>query len=362
MKRILYFGMSNNLGGIENFVINYYRKIDKSKFKIDFVKTQDKICFEKEIVDNGSKIYHITPRRKNFIKYYIELYKLLKKHKEYKIIHVHLNTLSSIEPCIIGKMTGKKVIAHSHSTWNGHKFITKVLNKINSILINKVSDKRLACSKLAGEYMFKKGEFYIIKNAIDAKKFIYNQEIRKKIREEININKEFLIGMVGRLEYVKNHIFVLNVLKELLKEENNIKLIIVGDGSLKNKLYNYCKQQDIDSKVIFTGERNDVDEILQGLDLFVMPSELEGLGIVAIEAQAAGLKTLVSEAIPQEAYITDLIESISIKNTTKWKNRILQLYKTLNIDKRRNTFEEIKNSGYDIESEVTKLQKIYEDL
>lgn len=360
MKRILYFGMSNNLGGIESFIINYYRKIDKSKFKIDFVKTQDKICFEKEIIDSGSKIYQIEPRRKNFIKYYVELYQLLKKHKEYKIIHVHLNTLSSIEPCIIGKMTGKKVVVHSHNAWSGKKLITKVLTNVNRCLINKVSDEQLACSEIAGKYMFKNKKFCIIKNAIDAKKFIYNFEVRKKIRKEFNISNEFLIGIVGRLEAQKNHIFILKVLKEVLKNEENIKLIIIGNGSLREKLFDYCKQQKIDSKVIFAGERNDVNEILQALDLFVMPSKFEGLGIVAIEAQAAGLKTLVSEAIPKEAYVTELIESISIENPIEWKNKIIQCYKTQT--ERRNTLKEIEDSGYDIDNEVTKLEKIYDNL
>ncbi len=360
MKKILCFGMSNNLGGIENFIINYYRKLNKKEFQMDFVKTQNNICFEEEIISNGSQIYKITSRSKNPLKYCIELYQLLKKHKEYDIVHVNLNTLSSIEACIFGKMLGKKVIAHSHNVWKGKGKITKILIKINSLIIQKCTDIRLACSTAAGKYMFKKNKFEVIKNAIDASKFAYEPQIRKKVRNELDINGEHVIGIVGRIENQKNHLFLLKVFKKLLEKEKELKLLIVGDGKLKSNLIRYAEENQFLDKIIFTGARKDVNRLLQAMDIFALPSIYEGLGIVLIEAQASGLECIVSEFIQPEVYITDLVKNATISDENAWINLIIE---SLNGERnRKSQEEEIKKAGYDINTEIVRLENIYRSL
>ena len=358
MIKVLYILHSMNMGGIQTFLMNIYRNIDRDKVQFDFLLNVDKNIFSNEIKELGGNIYIISSRGKSYRKYKKNLNEFFKNHAyAYDAIHMHVSSLTNILPLKMAKKYNiKNRYIHAHNTYQ-RGFFHNMLNLINKNVITNYATQLFACSIEAGKYCFGNNKCKIIKNGIDAKKFIYNFETRNRIRKEFNIEDEFFIGIVGRLELQKNHMFILEVLKYVLRENENVKLIIVGNGSLKNKLYDYCKQNKMEKKVIFAGIRNDVDKIFQGIDLFVMPSKFEGLGIVAIEAQAAGVKTLVSEAIPEEAYITDLIEKISLSTPDKWKNRILEISK--NPIKRRNMQKEIEKSGYDIKTEAKNLEKIY---
>lgn len=361
--RVLHYGMSTNLGGIETFIMNIYRKIDRSKIQFDFLTFCDDIVFVDEIKKLGGRIYRLTSRKKNFIKNYIEIKKFFKEHDEYSIIHYHLNTCSYILPLkIISKNPKYRIIAHSHNEWKGNKKITKFFHILNKPEILQVSNYRFACSEMAGEYMFGNNvkydaNFKIIPNAIDAKKFMYNSEVRKVKRQELGIKNEFVIGHIGKFTYQKHHEFLVDIFNEVYKRNNETRLILVGDGELKSQIYTKIKRLELENVVKILGIRNDVNELMNAFDIFLLPSYFEGIPIVALEAQASGLRTIVSDVVSREIKITDLVEFISLQNDAEhWAEKVL---KYQNRYKRKNMLEVISNANYDISNNVRWLENFY---
>ena len=351
--------MDEHLGGIEAFVLNSYTEIHGKDIHIDFLKITNKIYYEEVFISHNSKVHQITSRRKNPLKFYFELYKLLKNEK-YDIIHHHLNSCSSIEPIILGKILGIKTIAHSHNEFKGNKFITKLLHKFNTNLLKNISDFNLACSKIAGQSMFKNKKFEVIKNGIKTVDYNFNENIRTNYRKELNLEDKFVIGHVGSFKYQKNHEFLLEVFKRITEDNNFAHLLLIGDGEKKIEIIKAIEMLQLQDKVTLLGVRNDVNQIMQAMDVFTFPSRYEGLGIVVIEAQAAGLKTIVSEAIPSEAIITDLVEVINLKDSIKkWSNNIIKY----SVGYSRKGMEvSIQNAGYDTKESNNKLRKIYLEL
>lgn len=359
-SKILYFGMSGNLGGIESFIINFWRKFNKDRIQIDFIKTEKNICFENELLSNGSEIFTTLPRNKNLFKYLYSLYTFFKMHPEYKIMHLHQNTCSSIEPALLAKLYGKKVIFHSHSEWKGKKRVTKFLHLINRPILNFIADERLACSEAAGKWMYSNHDFKVIKNAIDVKSYTYDEEKRIEIRKKFNIENKFVMGNIGRFSYVKNHEFLIDIFNYVHKKNPETILMLVGDGELRQVLEKKVEILKLSEVVIFTGVSDNVKDLLQAMDVFVFPSLFEGLGIVTIEAQAAGLPCIVADTIPLEANITNLMKRISLnEDVSFWGSKIISSYEN---NVRKNTYDEIKSAGYDIESVVIELEKIYIDI
>ncbi|MGE7862772.1 glycosyltransferase family 1 protein [Bacillus mobilis] len=357
MLKVLYVGMSSDLGGIEAFVMNYYRNIDRNKIQIDFLKFEEHICFEEEIVSGGGNVYQLPPR-KSGLKYYYSLFKFFKAHTDYSYVHIHLNTCSSIAPVVIAKLFGAKIIAHSHNEWKGNSKITKFLHYINKPILSKISNYKFACSNVAGKWLFKESDEYIIvKNSIGAESYIYNMKVRKEKRKELDVCGDFVLGHIGRFTYQKNHEFLLEVFKAIYDKNKDVKLLLVGTGELREGLEKRVLSMGLENNVIFTGIRADISELLQAMDVFVFPSHFEGLGIVVVEAQAAGLQCIVSDSIPKEAFVTELIKEVSLKqNKDIWATEILKLN---NRYERTNTYEEISEAGYDIKSSALWLEKFY---
>jgi glycosyltransferase involved in cell wall biosynthesis len=357
--RILYCGLDQNLGGIESFVVNMYRLIDKEKFQIDFLKITDSIYYEEEFLENGSIVYKIPSRRSNPLRFFYSLYKFLKDHKEYTIIHHHLNSCSSIEPIVFGKLLRRKTIAHSHNVYKGNKVISRLLNSFNKQFLYLFSDLNIACSYAAGVSMFKNKKFSIINNGIDAQKYEYDSQLRDQYRKKLSLTNKMVVGHIGSFKYQKNHEFLIDIFYEIKSLCSNSELLLVGDGEKKKEIKEKVERLNIADSVIFLGIRHDVASILQAMDVFVFPSRYEGLGIVAIEAQAAGLYSLVSNAVPKEAFVTNLIESVpSSENAKDWAVRVLNQKDTI----RCSTLKEIKESGYDSYTSARMLERIYLDL
>lgn len=363
MKKILCFGMSNNMGGIESFIINYYRKLDKSIVKHDFVICSEHICFEEEIERNGNGIWRIPSRKTNPIKFYFTWIKLLKQHPEYNIIHFHLNSCSSIELLIISKLMGRKVIVHSHSVYQGKSKITRFLDSVNKRVLPFCGDIFLACSKPAGDFMFRKNKYQIVPNGIDVKKFAYNPQIREQYRKEMKLSDKLVIGNIGRLRYEKNQIFLLEIMQEILKQRQDIILLIVGDGELRKMLEQKTHEMGLEKNVRFLGMQKEINILLQVMDLFLFPSLFEGLGIALIEAQAAGLKCFSSKnKVPKEVNVTNTIEFISLEEDNKeWAKNILSKWNDLNLN-RYQMNQKVIDSGYSAENTVKQLEKIYLSL
>ena len=300
MIRVLHVVGGMQQGGTENFIMNIYRNIDRNKIQFDFLVNR-KGVFEEEIKNLGGRVYYI-PALQNVgqIRYKKKLDEFFKNHKEYKIIHSHLNQVSGLILERAKKANIPIRIAHSHSNrfWYSNNLI-KLYKMYLKTKIEKSANYKFACSVDAGKFMFgKNSEFKVINNFIDAKKYIYNEEIRKKVRKQLNIDENiFVIGYVGRFEVAKNPIFALKVFKEFLKLNPNSKFLMIGKGSLKNEVISYIEENNIKDNVIMLEDRNDINELMQAMDYFILSSIYEGLGIVLIEAQAAGLKCIAAKDV-----------------------------------------------------------------
>lgn len=362
--RILHLVTAMNRGGLETMIMNYYREIDRSKVQFDFlVHSPEPGAFDEEIRALGGRIFTV-PRLKiqNIIRYWVALNKFLSEHKEYKILHSHLNAMSGI-PLVVAK--GKRVpvrIAHSHSTRIQNARRATLLNKLKKITPLVATDL-LACSADAGRFMFGESDFAVVRNAIDPDKFKFNVETREDVRAELGIQKgDVLIGNVGNLRALKNHIFLLKIFKDLVKELPEARLAIVGkDAGELDRLQEFVMENNLECKVIFTGARPDVHRILQALDVFVMPSIYEGLPVVSIEAQATGLPCLFSSTVTNELALSSECDFLGLEDPIeKWTNAIIEKSEgRLKIQERINASELLESGGYDVQVEAPKLQSFY---
>lgn len=354
-------------GGQESFIMNMYRNINKNKIQFDFftpyycnnLKMKEKIeRFGGNVFAQGKKFE--TKRRKRF---FIKELKKFLKNNNYEMVHIHSGSVFALAyGAQIAKKYGvKKIIVHSHCTGiNSFKY--RLIKRLSESMFLKNATDYLACSKEAAVWKFPKkiineNQYVVIKNGIELEKFVYNQATREEYRKELKIKKEELvIGHIGRFEIQKNHDYLVEVFEELNKREDAIKLLLVGTGSLKKDIINKIKEKNLQDKVILLENRDDVYNILQAIDIFVFPSLFEGLGIVAIEAQAAGLQTICSENVPEEANVTTLFHKIEISNgKEKWADEILK-YKTY---ERKDIIEEIRTNGYDAKKSAKVLEEIY---
>lgn len=360
--RVLHVLGGLNRGGAETMIMNVYRKIDRSKIQFDFIiHTSDKCDYNDEIKALGGRIYSL-PRYtgKNHFLYKKAWNSFYKQHPEYKIVHGHVRSTAVIY-LRIAKKYDIITIAHSHSTSSGTGFSARVKN-IMQYPIRDIADYFFACSFPAGEWLFgketcKKENFFIYKNAIDLKKFIFDKEKRIEKRKELKIEDKYVIGHIGRFNVSKNHGFLIDIFKKVHDKNDKAILLLIGEGELRPDIEKKVADLKMTSCVIFAESRSDIPEILNAIDVFLFPSLFEGLGIVAIEAQASGLQCIVADTIPKEAYVTDLIESIDLKASVNfWADKILE-YSSGYV--RRNTYEEICQRGYDIVKATQWLERFY---
>ena len=367
MVKVLQIGMTKNWGGLETYLLQQFDNIDINKIEYDFVNItgEYKIVEEEKIINSGSLIYNICSRHKNPLKHYWQWIQLLKKiSKNYKAIVLNSNSLAYVFPLFIAKIYGIPVrIIHSHNAGyeNEPGILRKILVAFNKILLNFSATDYWACSQKAGEWMFGKNrKFTIIHNAIDSKNYKFDSEKRDNLRKSLNIENKFVVGHVGRFAYQKNHEFLINVFYELQKIEPASVLMLVGssvnDDEFLIKAKEQVKNLNIENKVLFLGMRNDVPDLMQAMDCFVFPSHFEGLPLVAIEAQCIGLKSYLSDVITNEVKITDLVDFISLKEAPKhWAKQILSNRNYI----RKDMTDEIKKAGYDIKTEIKKIEKFY---
>lgn len=362
--RVLYILPALNFcGGIENYAMNYYRRIDKNKVQIDFIThTNLELSFKNEIECLGGKVYQ-------FPVFSIKNFKLIQKkineffifHKnEYSIIHCHMANAAYFYFRIAKKYGINIRILHSHQPSAADKITHKIRNYPLLYLGNKLATHRVACTELAGKFLFKNKSFITIRNAIDVNRFSFSFSKRVKLRKKLKLEDKFVIGHVGRFCAQKNQKFLLEIFKELLMKNKNVYLILIGDGEDKQKIKDYIQNLDLTNRVKIIPPCENVNDYYQIFDAFVFPSLYEGLGIVLIEAQCTGLMVYTSsENIPKDVKVTNNLQFISLKKSANiWANNIL---KNINYI-RKNHYEEIKKSGYDIDNEVKILENFYLNL
>lgn len=354
--RVLQIGMHDKIGGIETFLMTYYRNIDRKILQFDFINMYDKLCFQEEIEKMGGKVYQITNVKKNPYKYYVELRNIIKKNN-YKIVHINMLSMANILPIIAAYKEGvKHIILHSHNTGTPKGILRKILDKINKKMAIKYATDYFACSKLAGDWLYgKKNQFEVINNAIEIEKFKYNDITRKKIREELEIGKNIVIGHVGRFCEQKNHKFLIEVFNELVKIKPNYKLLLIGEGKLKQKIVEQIKKLGIEEKVVILPPKRDIQDYYQAMDIFTLPSKFEGLGIVLVEAQANGLQCICSDVVPNEVKVINTLQRIPLKKD-EWLKALVNAKNRVN----NNTVSKnLKMKNYDITIEAKKLMNRY---
>lgn len=354
--RVLHVVTYMGRGGLETMLMNYYRHIDRSKVQFDFLVHRDfEADYDKEIVSLGGKIYHFPRLVPWSRKYRKKLKKFFEEHSEYKIVHVHQDCLSSVAlQC--AKECGVPVrIAHSH-TINQEKNIKYLMKLYYMKKITKYATDYFACSIEAGDWMFGGHSYHILRNAIDISAYSYSADKAFRIRKQLHLKNNFVIGHIGRFDLQKNQGFLIEVFNEFLKLEPYARLLLVGDGKKRKTIEKKVKTLGLEDKVIFTGVRSDVVDLLQAIDVFVFPSKCEGLGIAAVEAQAAGIPCILSEKVPEECKITTNTEFLSLEDTPIiWAKHILAYKNVPHMD----THEEICKAGYDIKKNAARLQAFY---
>lgn len=342
--------------------MNIYRNIDRSEVQFDFLTHgKGENYFEEEIKNLGGKIYRV-PFIKDYKKYRKQIGEILRENQEkYKTIHIHATyAMSYFDAKLAKKHNISNIIVHSHSA-NTNVKRRKIVQNILKNKIANVANYQLACSKEAAQWMFSKeeidkGQYKIIKNGIYVENYRFEAKIREEIRKELQIQNDFVIGHVGRLSAAKNHRFLLEIFREIANKEKNVKLLLVGDGELKEQIKQKAKELGILKKVIFAGNSEKVEQLLQAMDVFVFPSLFEGFGLAVLEAQTTGLPCFLANHITKEVDVTNLVEFISLKETPQyWARKILDKKNV----KRENKVEYVKKQKYDIKDIAKELEEFY---
>lgn len=371
IERILQVGAGDFIHrGVEKILVDYYANIDRSKVHFDFLTPG--VCKNNDLREKietlGGKIIEldVLKCRSRIKRYFLFGMGILNTLRSSNYAAVHANTGSIVMLGLISFFAWvghiKVRIVHSHN--DGKINIKHKIKKcIMSPILLMFPTHYFACSKKAGQYVFPKkvwDKMIIIPNGIDAKIFRYSTTIRTRMRNELKINDKFVIGCVGAFTEQKNHKFILDIFDEIHKICDDAVLVLVGNGELLEQMKNRVSRDGLSDSVIFVGTSNRVNDILQSMDCFLLPSIYEGLGIAAIEAQAAGLPTLCSDAFPPETKVTGLIEYMSLSSpVNEWAKKIVS-YRFIN--ERPDTSAEIMKAGYDIQTSAKKLEQIYLSL
>lgn len=365
--KVLQMFIANARGGRTQYILNNWIFIDKEKFQFDFVTLDPSLDFAEEVKKSGGMIHYLScyaeDNKERFIE---EINKIL--DNQYDIIHIHSSFWRSftVEECVRQKGKGKIVI-HAHNFGIGGAADEKTsikLTKQHCMLKERLelgsADSFLACSKEAAEWMYgdkvPTEKVRILRNGIDLQKFSFSSEIRNRVRSRMGLEKAFVIGNVGRFVYQKNHNFLIEVFQKLSQKVPEAVLLLIGAGELESEMRKKIVDDGLEKKVYFLGKRNDVAELLQAMDAFLLPSRFDGFPLALLEAQAVGVPCIAGN-VPQNSILSP--ESTILKfNSDLWIDRI----QSIRMNKKRISIPQSVLSLYDIRNQVRELEKIYSDL
>lgn len=348
--------------GISNVATNYYRYQDKNQVRMDLV-TINPIpdVLRSEIEEDRNHSYVIPGRNRNTIKYILNLARIIRKNK-YDIVYVHGNSATMAVELFAALLGGCKVrVAHSHNIQCDHQKINRLLMPF----FRRLYTDCCACSIEAGQFLFGNRECYVVNNGLYLPKYMFNQEIRDSIRNKYDLEDKIVIGHIGRFVYQKNHEFLIELLKALIKKGYDAALLLVGDGELVATIKHRVEEERLEDRIVFYGTTDYVNEVVQAMDCFVFPSRFEGLGIVALEAQASGLSCVASDQVPSKMKVLEGTSFLSLDDTIdNWINAIIE--SVCPPDKRIQTANEVKYQfekvGYDIEKNCMDMLSYYHKI
>lgn len=367
--RVLHVFGTTNLGGAESRVMDLYRSIDRSRVQFDFVThTNEEGYFDREIIEMGGRIFHVPPFRVyNTFSYKRAFRMLFEEHPEFQVVHGHMTSTAAIYLPIAKKFGVRTTIAHARSAGvdKGVKgYITSLLRKT----IYRKADVLFACSMLAGKAVFgddawNSGRVKFVPNAVDATKFQYNRIVREQVRKELELQDKMVIGHVGSFRYAKNHEYLLKVfgaIKKLAAERNlHIEpiLLLLGDGELKETVRQQAEKMGLSKEVILLGNRDNIWKYYQAMDFVVFPSRYEGMPGTIVEAQVAGVRSLISDRISGDTIFTDLVKQKSIdSDPDEWAKEVLDTWAY----ERTDYYEKALEAGFDVKEQAKKMMAFYE--
>jgi len=335
-------------GGVEAVVFNYYKAIDKTKIQFDLYYDSDStVVPPQELIDMGARFIEIPPYQHLFA--YLKTLKKYFKENNYTIVHSHINTLSVFPLFAAWQAKIPIRIAHNHSVPGGNEIKRNLLKNFLKLFSKVFANRYCACSEKAGKWLFgektfNEGKVYVIKNAINFSSFIKSEEYITNQKEKLGIKDKFVVEHVGRFTYAKNHTFLLDAFYEIRKIKSNAVLLLVGDGELREKIEEKVKSLELTEDVIMIGQVADPENYYGLADIILLPSVFEGLSLTAVEAQASKVPIIVSEAIPNEAFISNGCLQLPLDTgAAQWAKDAIEFSNTKVIhDNRSNEYEDVK--------------------
>lgn len=364
--RVLHVLGTTNLGGAESRIMDLYRHIDREKIQFDFlIHTTKEGFFDQEIKQLGGKIYYLPSFRVyNYFAYKKACREFFAAHREFQAVQGHMTSTASIYLPIAKKAGVPMTIAHARSAGvdKGMKgWITKLLRKN----LYRKCDYMFSCSDLAsravfGDKQYEAGKVVFVPNAVDTKDFAPDEYMREKIRREYGLENSFVIGHVGRFHYAKNHEFILDIFAEVLKQNKQAKLFLLGDGPRRQEMEEKAAELGIKERVIFAGNQNPVAPYYQAMDVFLFPSRFEGMPGTVVEAQAAGLPCLIADTITTQVKVTELVTFLSLEQSAKlWAEQLNRIAAEQKIQKNAETEIDLSKTNYDVNYQVKQYEQFY---
>lgn len=356
MKIINFMGAKIGSGGIESFVANISKGLRSTEDNIEYIvvaRYREENIYESEIIAHGGKVVYLSNKKCSIIQYYRKQVAFYKKNTD-GIVWIHASFPGQYLYALIAKLSGvKRVVYHVHSVPNPSlNRKEKIKQAIYRLILKGVPDVKVACSIFAGEMNFGKEKFSILHNGFDCNRFQYNDVARKEIRDKYGLNGCVAIGQVGRLSYAKNQVFSMKVLNQVLKYENKIKLVIVGNGEDEHKLESLSEKYNMTDKVILVPATDEIEKFYSAFDILLFPSIYEGLGIAPLEAQCSGLNVVCSKNVTSEVAVTDLVSFVDLNDIDLWATKILQTQSNLikRPDLSLKGINSVKKAGYTYEN------------
>lgn len=360
MKKVLIGAiMDGKAGGIDRYILNFFGEVQGNQVHLDFYTNKIDPQLQKNLSERGAELFEVASLKNPFQQY--KDFKRLFKEEKFDTVYFNFSTaLTLLGPMVAKKCGVQKIIIHSHTTGcditNPYKRkLMTVLHSICRKFLYRYGTDFYACSKAAGEWMFPQKivdgkSFRVVNNAVSTEDFVVNADVRMQMRQKLSLENCFVVGHIGNFVYQKNHAFLLRAFAELTKEEAAARLLLIGDGALYAEMQVLAQTLGIADKVLFAGRRSDANLYLQAMDVFAFPSNFEGLGIVAIEAQASGLPCLCSDRVPKEACVTDLCTFLPIDGESAVSEWVHALQKSKGIPRTDQTAD-IVAAGYDLKSQ-----------
>lgn len=368
--RVLHILDELNTGGAEQIIFSYLQNIDRNKYQWDFIvmNIPDKPDgrLEQKVRDLGCNIYKVTKKKDNLIKNIKEVDRIIASG-HYDIVHSHLYEVSAFY-LLSAKIHNVPVrIAHSHSANEKRGLKVDILRLLLKPILRFTANSYAACGikaakSLWGERLYELGKVKIIHNAIDTTKFQFKDETRKIMKRKLNLEGCKVVGTVGRFSLPKNPVFNIEVFNEIFKRDNRTRLVIVGEGELKNEIEAKIKEYSLENSVLLLGRRNDVYDILNCFDVFLLPSLWEGLPLVLVEAQCNGLPCIVSDSVTKEVTFSNNIKYLSLKSSvTEWADDVIEMFNYREVDS-RTAKDRVISEGYNIVNAANELDNYYTEL